>query len=98
MTPKTKLARLKKAGLLKVNGEPTMAAQKGLNALTEGKLYLKTWSRSKGIYSLNTTLYNQVIQVLNALRLNYELGNDSPRNGAEGDYIFIHKSELKKLR
>ena len=62
------------------------------------RLYLKKWSRSSGRNQLQDRGYYRTIEILKALGLSYETGNDSPRGGVEGDFIELKKSEYNKIK
>ena len=42
--------------------------------------------------------YFRILKVLKALHLKYSFRNDAPRGGKRGDYLFIAKSEMQKLK
>ena len=74
----------------------TRAAQHLTNQ-GEVKLHLCYWSGTRRHMTLVDSDHRHLINMLDALRLKYETGNDAPRGGAAGEYILIPKSELKKV-
>lgn len=62
----------------------------------EKKFYLKYWAGSKRFKNLNDTEYYNMIRFLDFYNIKYKLGNDAPRGGVEGDYIFIISDKRNK--
>lgn len=60
-------------------------------------LHLKRWTKALGHHNLLERQNDRTIELLRALKLKFELGNDAPKGGATGDYILIPLQELKKL-
>lgn len=66
------------------------------HAKESSHFHLKSWY-NKGA-ALKDTNHWRMIDLLKALKLNYSVGNDAPRGGVEGDFIYVHKKELRKLQ
>lgn len=106
MNATTMNKRFLNAGLLTSKNELKSGYDDDLNRLynyfksakeSSIKLYLKTWSRSCGRYKLIDRAYFRTCEILQALKLKFETGNDAPRGGSEGDYILVSLKELRKI-
>jgi hypothetical protein len=63
---------------------------------------LKYWTRNKGHNTLIDAEYNRFLEILNALKIPYELFNNAPRGGVTGDSIKVkfdgRNSNVKAMR
>lgn len=57
------------------------------------------WARNAGRFRLDgeTEVGNTVV-LLGKLGIKLSWGNDAPRGGKEGDYMYLAKAEIKKLK
>lgn len=68
--------------------------------MANGKaMYPYHWSRNAGRCRLDgeTEVGNTVV-LLGKLGIKLSWGNDAPRGGKEGDYMYLAKAEIKKLK
>lgn len=75
-------------------------AIRNLRALAEGdKIYPYHWKRSKGHCNLRgESDTNNTEQICNALGLELMWGNDAPRGGMSGKYMYLQKKDIAKLK
>lgn len=104
---KALLKRLTKANLLRKDGMFITKYDKAANALVtngsnlkqrEIKLYLRYWSGYHKRHINLVECFPNIETVLEAIGIDYEVGNDAPRGGAAGDYLLIHGRPLGILR
>lgn len=61
------------------------------------RYYGNRWIISGGRKQLDTTAFDRTSAVVKAFNLNYRIGNDGKRGGAEHDYIEITKDKRKSF-
>ena len=87
------LTKRQKEVLLKKNGE---LRSKYHDFIVVEKNYLKTWRKSGRHYTLDNH-ESYLIDLCRVFKVRYKHFNDSPRGGAESDYIKITKRSAEKL-
>ena len=89
--------RLSKAGLTKVNGEIKSGYDWVVCALAEGRRIRGSYSGRGRHTSYVATDYNRACEIVKALGLEGEFGNDAARGGKIGDYVALTKKDLAKI-
>lgn len=71
-----------------------------INLMAHGKQYYPYyWKRSKGYCNLHGESEVYTIKLLcKALGLELMWGNDAPRGGMSGNYIYLNKKDIAKLK
>lgn len=75
-------------------------AIRSLKAMAEGeKIYPYNWKRSKGHCNLRgeSEAYNTAV-LCHTLGLELMWGNDAPRGGISGNYMYLQKKDIAKLK
>lgn len=76
-------------------------AIRNLRTLAEGdKIYPYHWKRSKGRHCnlRGESDTNNTEQICNALGIELIWGNDAPRGGMSGKYMYLQKKDIAKLK
>lgn len=63
----------------------------------KAKHHLLEWRYSGGYVNMNFGTFNGVVDGLKLLNLSYEMGNDAPRGGKNGDYILLTPKSQKAV-
>lgn len=86
------------------NGEMKMSLNNvlyNLQKLSEGKkTHCLSWTYNSGKYKLiGNEIEDRIRLILVSLNIDFEMGNDAPRKGADGSYIEVTKpSQKRKLK
>ena len=97
MNKTTFYKRLAKAGLTKNNGDIKSGYDCVINELAEGRRVRGSYSGRGRFTSYLATDYNRAHEIVKALRLEGEFGNDAARGGKIGEYIALTKKDLTKI-
>lgn len=76
-------------GIAREFGEQLTGAKPQQWPIFRGGIIRPCWTSGTGRYCKNMDYTREICEVLDALRVNYEIGNDAPRGGATGKYINI---------
>lgn len=88
---------MKLATLYTKQGKLRGNIQKTINAIYGTKIYTDQWVGSGRRKSLQS-IHNNVVVLLDVLKLKYKTGNDAPKGGQEGNYIEISSRALAKIK
>jgi len=95
----TKLAKADKRNLVtKIDGTLKSRVIEAVNVCVFNRIIYPVFYTGKGNYVNKVTYFNELTTVLNLLNLKYEIGNDAPRGGANGEFIKISQIALSKLK
>lgn len=89
--------RLNKAGLTTIKGEIKSGYDEVINALAEGRRVRGSYSGRGRFTSYLATDYNRACEIVKALGLDGEFGNDAARGGKIGDYVALSQKDLTKI-
>jgi hypothetical protein len=65
--------------------------------LIRGIWHGKSWNYSGRYCSLSDTQYRAAIEICEALKIDFVLGNDAPRGGKAGDFVEITKKGKRQI-
>jgi len=88
---------MKYVNLYTKKGELKAEYKKAIESINSTKIYTCKWvgnGRRRNVSSI----YSQVVIILDTLKLKYKTGNDAPRGGLEGDYVKISKRAFQKIK
>ena len=97
MNKTTFYKRLAKAGLTKNNGDIKRGYDWVINELAEGRRVRGSYSGRGRFTSYLATDYNRAHEIVKALGLEGEFGNDAARGGKIGEYVALTKKDLTKI-
>ena len=97
MNKTTFYKRLAKAGLTKNNGDIKSGYDCVINELAEGRRVRGSYSGRGRFTSYLATDYNRAHEIVKALGLEGEFGNDATRGGKIGEYVALTKKDLTKI-
>ncbi|MBE6322695.1 MAG: hypothetical protein E7073_06735 [Bacteroidales bacterium] len=97
MNKTTFYKRLAKAGLTKNNGDIKSGYDWVINELAEGRRARGSYSGRGRFTSYLATDYNRAHEIVKALGLEGEFGNDAARGGKIGEYVALTKKDLTKI-
>lgn len=63
----------------------------------ERVLHLKRWTRSGSRYKLDDNNHDRLYFAMRNIGIDFRVGNDAPRGGAEGDYIMLTQKGSRQL-
>lgn len=87
-----------RAEILKKDGTLKSVYRDTINDIFRGtKIYPKQWT-GKGRHINLINKWGYCTNLIKGLGYTYQVGNDAPRGGVEGDYIKISKTALTAVR
>lgn len=89
--------RLNKAGLTKINGDIKSGYDLVVCKLAEGCRVRGSYSGRGRFTSYLATDYNRACEIVKALGLEGDFGNDAAKGGKIGDYVALTKKDLTKI-
>lgn len=78
-------------------GEPNKSFSLLRRLKEERVLHLKRWTRSGSRYKLDDNNHDRLCFAMRNIGIDFKVGNDAPRGGAEGDYIMLTKTGSRQL-
>lgn len=79
-------------------GEPNKSFSLCQRLKEERVLHLKRWTRSGSRYKLDDKSHDRLYFALRYIGIDFVVGNDAPRGGAEGDFIELTTKGVRQLK